>query len=146
MLRIIVLALFGLLLAGCGRSVAVAPAPISDPETAGACSALIQELPDEIAAGRSWPVQPDPASTAAWGTPTVVLTCGDPGPTVDPTEQIIVVDGVEWVQQPLTDGDLFRTVGRDPEVIVRIPADYRPGVTTLAELGPALAAAQDVTQ
>ena len=146
MLRIIVLVLLGLLLTGCGRSVAVTPAPISDTETAAACSGLIQELPDEIAAGRSWPVQPDPASTAAWGTPTVVLTCGDPSVPPDPTEQIIVVDGVEWVQQPLTDGDLFRTVGRDPEVTVRIPADYRPGATTLAELGPALAATQQVPQ
>ena len=141
MLRAIGLTLIGLTVAGCGRSVGVAPAPISGPATAEACAALIGELPDEISAGRSWPVQPDPASTAAWGSPTVVLTCGDPGVPPDPTEQIIVVDGIGWVQQPLTDGDIFRTADRSPEVTVRIPADYRPGASTLAELGPAVTAA-----
>jgi len=142
----VVAVIFLLLLAtGCGRQVGVQPAQISTEEVRDVCARLIEELPTEISAGRAWSVSPDPASTAAWGSPAVVLTCGDPTAAADPAAQLLEVDSVTWVVRPLTDGDEYQTTQRVATVTVRIPVDYAPTATTLTEIAPAVRVAVPAT-
>ncbi len=123
-------------LAGCGRSVAVQPLPIDSSTTAADCARLVGALPDSIGAGRSWRVEPDPLSTAAWGSPAVVLRCGDNVPVPRPTEQLLTVGGVTWIVQSLSDGEQYVSVERSPGVIVAVPDRYQPSAQILAEVAP----------
>lgn len=130
----------GLLLAGCGRSVAVAPLPMSSDQTRQACADLVADLPSAISAGRSWQVEPDPDSTRAWGSPPVVLRCGDMVRQPAATDQLLEVDGVTWLVTTLTQGEEFSTVDRTPGVVVSVPSDYAPTSAVLVELAPTIAA------
>ena len=127
-------------LAGCGRTVAVQPLPIAAEQTRAACEELIDALPASITAGRAGQVSPDPGSTSAWGTPAVVLRCGDQGRVPAPTDQLLSIDSVTWLVTPLTEGELYTVVDRSPAVEVSVPADYRPSAEVIAELNPAVAA------
>ncbi len=132
--KLAVLWLIVLCMAGCGRSVSVEPLPITSERIDTACSALVAQLPETLSAGRAWEVQPDPDSTMAWGSPSVVLRCGDQVPQPEPTEQLVTVDGLDWRIVPLTAGDRFTTVARSPGVEVTVPDDYAPTASVLAEL------------
>lgn len=133
-------ALASLAVTGCGRTVAVQPLPIASEQTRAACAQLIDELPSSITAGRAWQVSPDPESTAAWGTPAVVLRCGEEGQLPEPTDQLLSINDLTWLVTPLTDGELYSAVDRFPAVEVTVPADYRPSAEVIAELTPAVAA------
>lgn len=125
-------------LGACGRSVAVEPLPITGDGAREACAALIGELPRRISTGRAWDVEPDPASTSAWGSPPVVLRCGDvPGP--QPTEQLLAIGDMTWLVTPLTDGEQYTTVDRAPGVIVTVPQVYQPTSAVVAELSAVVA-------
>lgn len=138
LLRIVPLLAVGLLVTGCGRQVFVAPGDVSEPAIAQACTSLVADLPAEIPAGRSWDVEPDPASTKAWGTPTVVLRCSADAVAPAPTDQVVQVDGISWLVTTLTDGEEYVTVGRTPQVSVRIPRDYAPTAAMLTEFTSAV--------
>ena len=84
-------------------------------------------------------MEPDPQSTAAWGSPSVVLRCGDGAAGPEPTEQLLSIDGIDWLVTPLTDGEQFTSVGRAPGVVVAIPSTYAPTAQVLAELNPTVA-------
>ena len=131
------------LLTGCGRSVAVQPLPMGSDASKAACAALTEALPGTLSAGRSWRVEPDANSTAAWGTPPVVLRCGDGVPAPEPTDQLLRVDGLTWVVEALTDGEEYRTVDRAPGVVVTIPDTYAPTSAVLAELAPTVGASTE---
>ena len=72
----------------------------------------------------------------AWGDPAVIATCGWPalGPT---TDECLDVDGVFWVVEELSDGAKFTTYGRDPAIVVLVPAAYAPEPLLLPAFGPA---------
>lgn len=69
--------------------------------------------------------RPDGPGVAAWGDPAIIARCGvtPPGPT---TLECIAVDSVDWIVEPLTDGMVFTTFGRDPAMEVIVPSDYAP--------------------
>jgi len=128
------------LLVACGRTVAVDPLPIDNEETRQACAELIAGLPMEISAGRSWAVSPDPGSTIAWGSPAVLLQCGDQVPLPQATDQILQIDGMPWLITPLTQGEQYTTVGRAPGIVVTVPREYSPSAAVLVELQPSVVA------
>jgi hypothetical protein len=138
--RVAVVLAAAALVGGCGRTVTVSPLPIASPSVAAACAQVVAALPDALSVGRSWPVSPDPRSTAAWASPAVVLRCGSGVPGPDPTDQLLQVDGVPWVVTSLSDGEEYRTADREPGVIVTVPSDYAPTAAILAEVAPAVAA------
>jgi hypothetical protein len=131
--------LVALLAAGCGRAVAVEPLP-QDAGSAQRCADLVAAAPPELPAGRAWTVSPDPTTTAAWGSPAVVLRCGAAVPQPPPQAQLLAIDGVDWWIVQLTDGDRYTTVGRWPGVEVRVPGAYAPSAQVVAALTPAVAA------
>ena len=126
--------LLSALLPGCGRTVTVEPLPIADDAGRDACEAILAALPEQLSAGRAWAVQPDPGTTAAWGSPPVVLRCGDGLPQPQPTDQLLQVQGVTWLVTTLTRGEQYSTVDRSPGVMVTVPDEYRPTAAVLAEL------------
>jgi hypothetical protein len=129
-----------LLATGCGRSVAVDPLPILSEASRAACAEVIAALPQEISAGRAWTVAPDPGSTSAWGSPAVVLQCGDEVPEPDPTDQLLDVDGTTWLVTTLTQGEQYSSVDRTPGIVVTVPQQYSPSAGVLVELLPAVVA------
>lgn len=130
--------LAALAVAGCGRTVAVEPLPMAEPGTATACATLVDRLPDRISVGRAWRVAPDPSSTAAWGSPPVVLRCGDSLPQPGPSDQLLSVNGTTWWVEQLSNGERYTSVDRTPGVIVSVPTVDRPSAEVLMELLPAL--------
>jgi hypothetical protein len=127
------LAAAAVLLAGCGASVVLQPAPhAADPGCAEVMVAVrkidqVGDLPRRTTTAQS---------TAAWGDPPVVLHCGvePPGPT---TDACVDVDGVDWVARPELNGSTsYTTYGRVPAVQLTVPAGEESVSDVLVQLGP----------
>lgn len=127
-----------LLLAGCGRQVAV-PAPELD---LPACQSVL--LPDVISGAGARPTTLP--GTAAWGDPPITWRCGVTRPAaLTPTSQLLEVNGVGWL--PL-EGDggtgFYATTWPSPEapvyIEVLVPLAYAAPADVLADLSPALTA------
>ena len=125
--------LTGTALAGCGRSVEVAPAP-ADP----ACPALVAALPDRIA---DLPRKDTSAAgTAAWGDPPIVLRCGVGMPaSYTPTSQLLDIDGIAWLSEDTPEGARFTSVRTAPRIEVTVPAAQEPASAALVDIVAALA-------
>jgi hypothetical protein len=127
-------------LSSCSAGLRVPP-----PELGGVaaytCAELHGRLPDEVDGHTVTALDPRSPYTAGWGQPTIVLRCGVEVPAaLTPTSQTIVVDGVEWFPEKLTEGYLFSTVGRALTVDVSVPDAYSPEADVLVELSPVVAA------
>lgn len=132
-------ALVGSALAGCQQALHVDPPALSG-STAYICSSLHARLPDEVDGHTVTALDPRSPYTAGWGQPTIVWRCGVPTPAeLTPTSQTIVVDGVQWFPQKLTDGYLFTTVGRSVNIDVSVPSAYSPEADVLVDLSPSIA-------
>ncbi len=129
-----------LLLAGCGAGhggVAV-PAPTPTGAVATACRALVAALPDDLVLGRHRvATRPVSAYTAAFGSPAVTVRCGAPLPAFDPTDDVEVVDGVEWLHLPAS-ADAEHLVAWHSRTLLAVtiphaylPADVLPALSPL---------------
>lgn len=129
-----------LVLAGCGRDVAVTP-PAQGEDAATVCSSLAAALPATLDGASRRTVTPAVPATAAWGDPPMVLRCGVPRPAAfSPTSLVTSVDGVDWFAEQLTAGVLVTVTGRSAYVEVAIPEDYEPAAV-LSGLAGAIRAA-----
>ncbi len=108
---------------GCSGAVDVTP-----PAAAGsdACRAAATAWPSALARMQRRTTTSDSPAVAAWGDPAVIARCGVAAlaPTTDPC---IDVDGIGWVESPLSDGSRFTTFGTAPAIEVLVPRDYAPG-------------------
>lgn len=123
-----------------------APVDVSPPEPAPSardvCGALADQLPDVVVGQEARDTEPDSDLTAAWGDPAIVLRCGVPEPeALEPTSELVTVDGVDWFPEQLTAGYLFTTYGRVVFVEVSVPDDYAPEAGALTDLADAVQAA-----
>jgi hypothetical protein len=133
---------------GTGSDLAAAPdttplavAPVDAPDASGAaCTALLAALPAELprdgaATLPSRPLaEPAPAGVRAWvaAPRPVVLRCGLPRPAeLTPTSELIVVDGVSWLQLPDPAPDPVQSsyvaVDRSVYVAVTVPTTAGSG-------------------
>jgi hypothetical protein len=133
------------LLAACSGAVDLsAPAPAAADRAA--CRSLLDALPSRVADQPRRTVQPRGAWGAAWGDPPIVLTCGGPAPHgYGRASSCTTVNGVDWYlpENQLETGGrpsdvTMTTVHRAVHVQVRMPADYWPPATTLADLSSAV--------
>ena len=110
-------------MAGCSRGVEVAPPSGLSSRAQNACRAVT--WPKTVARLGQVPTTPESTLTAAWGDPPLIARCGvpAPGPT---TDDCVVVDGVDWVVHPLSDGTRLTTFGRDPAIELLVPTVYGP--------------------
>lgn len=88
------------------------------------CAKLLGALPRELAGQKTRAVTDAPHRVVAWGDPPIVLRCGVEKPAVDPTAQVLGIDGVEWVYR--TDGDtiVWTTISLPLHVDVRADKKY----------------------
>ena len=85
--------------------------------------------------------------TAAWGDPALVLRCGVPRPAdLQPTSDIVEVEGVEWFLVESAAGYTFTTTGRSAYVELTVPAevDRSEATAPLVDLAPAIIAEDPV--
>lgn len=115
-----------LLAASCSGDVPV-DAPDLDGEAAEACRAFVDALPTTLGDQERRDVESPFA--AAYGDPAIVVVCGIPRPTELMTS-CFTVEGVDWYApdeaRDNTTDVVATTVGREPGVQLRVPAEYRP--------------------
>lgn len=108
-----------------------------------ACRALIGSLPDAVSDQQERKTTGNPLG-AAWGNPPIVLRCGVGRPAdYDPLVGCQTANGLDWFvpRTGMNDQDVdvvMTTYGRVPSVEVRLPAEYRPPIAAMVDLGPAI--------
>jgi hypothetical protein len=129
-------------LAGCSSGAVRVDVPAGLHAAAdAACAALSTELPKTLDGLAARPTDPSSDLVAAWGKDPVVLRCGVPAPAaLQPTSELITVNGVDWLPEQLTKGYRFTTTGRVANVEVTVPQAYRPEVNLLVDLAAPLKA------
>lgn len=137
--------LVGAGLTGCGSDTVAIEGPPPQQGDRSACRELVNGLPDAVADQERRKVEPTDAAAAAWGDPAIVLVCGVPAPDgFDEASACTTVNDVDWYipQEQLDangESDLtMTTVNREQYVEVRLPADYWPPATALADLSAAV--------
>jgi len=131
-----------IVLSACSSGVSVPP-PSPEPSGAAAyaCAALHGRLPDQVAGATTTATKPQSPLTQAWGSPPIVLRCGVGVPAaLTATSELVTINGVDWLPEPLTQGYLFTTVGRVLNVEVSVPDHYTPEADALSDLGPVIVA------
>jgi hypothetical protein len=137
-------------LASVAASCAAGPVELDQPSVPdgqrAACERLVDALPDHVADLERREVEPADALGAAWGDPAIELTCGVGRPEdYDPAGGCTTVNGIDWyIPQEQLDANGERdltmtTINRDVAVEVRMPGDYWPPATTLADLSSVVA-------
>lgn len=129
-------------LTGCGGLDVSPPSPAG--AHARACTSLVKALPHRVADQPRRSLDAGDRYVAAWGDPPIVLRCGVERPEeLTRTSYCQVANGVGWFipeeQMNATSGEVtMTTVGRAEYVEVRIPDDYWPPATAMADLAPAI--------
>lgn len=115
-----------------------------------ACPGFLDSLPEHVSDQTRRTVTGS-ASAAAWGDPAIVLRCGVGRPDgFDRSSTCQSANGVDWfvpeeqIENQSADV-LMTTIGRSPRVEVRLPADYRPPVAAMVDLGELIKAHTTVT-
>jgi hypothetical protein len=128
---------------GCGSDPVRVDTPRLDDTGQAACTALVDDLPEELYDEERRLVAPAAAAAAAWGDPPIVLTCGVGVPAeFDEFSLCIEANGVGWFVPPSQEDDgvdvTITTVGHSPRVAVEIPGEYRPNglASVMANLAP----------
>jgi hypothetical protein len=113
-------------------------APALANDVAVACRALIAHLPDQVVTAKRRPVTAGAEQNAAWGDPPLLLACGVPMPSLEPTTDVYPISGVCWVATPVTGGALWTTVDRAVPVSVTVPGTPDGSAQWVAALSPAV--------
>jgi len=115
-----------------------APALAERPATV--CRALLSRLPASIRDLGQRPVTAGPEQNAAYGDPALTLSCGVPKPTVAPTADLWMVNGVCWHTEH-GDADLvLTTVDREVPVRLVVPPGQEQTVQWAAPVSQSLVA------
>ena len=110
-----------------------------------ACTSLVKALPDRVSDLDRRELSGNPLA-AAWGDPAIVLRCGVPTPAgYDKFAGCQTVNGLDWfVPDEVSDDQgldvVLTTIGREPQVELVVPAQYRPPVAAMVDLGAAIKA------
>lgn len=124
-----------LLVSGCTQQLSVEPGLNGSSEY---CTELSQSLPVEIAGELLRATTASESGVTAWGDPAIVLRCGVEEPmSLQPTSQLLSVNGVDWLPEELTQGQRFTTINTKEFVEVNIPANYESSSGILVDLANA---------
>jgi Protein of unknown function (DUF3515) len=134
------------LLAGCGAGAVEAPVPSPPASVAHLCQALRGRLPQKVHGRSRRATTPKSPLITAWGSPAIVVRCGVPRPTaLQPTSELVTVNGVNWLGVPVDRPVTFTAVGRLAYVEVTVPGAYQPAGDVLIELAGPIKAAVPAT-
>ena len=126
--------------AGCSPGAVEVDSPAPAGQDTDACRRLVDDLPDLVDGAERRPVEPADAPAAAWGDPPIVLRCGVTEPRgFDELSSCQITNGVAWFipEEQITGQPVdivMTTVGRSPNVEVRIPAEYFPPADTMVDV------------
>ena len=124
-------------LAGCGRTLSIEENLLGQPPVS--CAQVVVALPLEVGGQPQRAVTSDANNIAAWGDPPILLTCGIELPVAyEQTSTLAEVSGISWLPEPLENGTLFTTIGRNPRVQVAVPSWVPSPSSVLSELAPSL--------
>lgn len=140
---LVVVAAFGVLLAGCGGAVDVSP-PHPGAAAKKTCGALSSKLPEKVDGQSRADTNPKSLLTAAWGSPAITLRCGVAKPDAyTPTAQLFTVNKVAWlpVPQDAKTPTRFYVVERRAYVELVVPKEHSPAANALVDVGHAVKAA-----
>ena len=118
------------LLVGCSQQLSVEPGPAG---SSAYCAALTQSLPVEIAGVLVRSTSAPKQGVTAWGDPAIVV---EPA-SLQPTSQLISVNGVDWLPEKLTQGQRFTSLNSTEFVEVNIPSNYESTSGVLVDLAAA---------
>jgi hypothetical protein len=122
-------------LSGCAQHLSIEPGPSSK---SSFCAELMRGIPVELADQLIRSTKPSDSGVAAWGDPAIVLRCGVSEPTsLTSTSQLIAINGVDWLPEPLTNGTRFTSVNTSEFIEVNIPSTYEPASNLLVDLARA---------
>jgi hypothetical protein len=132
-----------ILLAGCGA------VHVDDPEVSSAdrkaCTALVGDLPHRVSERPRRETKGGDLG-AAWGDPSIVLTCGVGTPDgYRATSACQRANGVDWFvpEDQISDQGkdvVMTTIGRKPRVEVVVPSEYRPPEAVMVDLADTIKA------
>jgi Protein of unknown function (DUF3515) len=130
-------------LAGCGIGAVQVPVPPNPPPAvARLCDTLRAKLPAKLHGRSRRATTPRSPLVTAWGSPAIVLRCGVPRPiALQPTSELVVINGVSWLPVPPDRPVTFTAVGRLAYVEVTVPGAYQPPGDVLIELAGQIKAA-----
>ena len=132
-------------LAGCGRTLSIEENLLGQPPVS--CAQVIVALPLEVGGQPQRATESAENNVAAWGDPPIVLTCGIDLPAAyEPTSTLADASGISWLPEPLDNGTLFTTIGRNPRVQVAVPSWVESPSSVLGELAPSLLTATQPQQ
>jgi hypothetical protein len=126
---------------GCG-AVRLDPSSVSA-SGRRACLSLVEDLPHRVSERPRRETKGSPLG-AAWGDPAIVLRCGVGTPDgYKPFSPCQRVDGVDWFvpEKEIADQGsdvLLTTIGRDPNVELAVPSEYRPPDAAMVDLAEAI--------
>jgi hypothetical protein len=127
------------------------PVPMSAPalseQAAVACRALLSQLPATLRDRPRRPVTAGAEQNAAYGDPPATLACGaGSGPSVPPTDDVLMLDGVCWYAADGKDGTTWYTLDREVPITVHFPAAYQQSASWAIEFsGPIAATVRSIT-
>ena len=99
------------------------------------CASAARVWPATVSGMAARETDPDSPGVRAWGDPAVIARCGVAA--LGPTDtECLVVDGVGWIPQALSDGTRFTSFGTDPAVEVLVPGGYAPEPLLLPVFAP----------
>lgn len=103
-------------------------------------------MPSQVLGQSARATSPDSSTTAAWGSPEIVLVCGVERPAARTLgAQLFVVNGITWFAEELTTGTRFTSEDRTANIRVDVPDTYRPEAEALIDLAPAIKEAVPAT-
>ncbi|TWP35754.1 DUF3515 family protein [Leekyejoonella antrihumi] len=120
-------------LAACGGSPSRVKVTTAKYAGLPACARAAAHWPSTVSNQTSRKTSVKSPTVKAWGDPPIIARCGVTAP--GPNPNCITVNGVDWVVNPLSDGNEMVTFGRSPAIEVLAPKKYS------AELLPAFTAA-----
>ncbi|WP_052336330.1 DUF3515 family protein [Nocardioides alkalitolerans] len=145
-------ALLLLALVGCSAGpVRVEGVPtVDDPDLSAddraACEDLVADLPATVAGEEEREITPEGVLARGWGEPAIVVLCGATMPaSFSEISDCEEVGGVGWYAPPAAYRDqtadaVITTIGFEPIVQIRLPAEHRPPVEAMVDIAPAVLA------
>lgn len=120
------------MISGCSNQLTVEPGAYGSSDF---CNELSTSLPVTISDQLIRSTSSDSSGVAAWGDPAIILRCGvDKPASIQPTSQLITVNGIDWYPEELTQGQRFTSMNTQQFVEVNIPLEYQPASGILVDL------------
>jgi len=112
------------------------PVPSLAVTPAGLCRLLISRLPDRVLSLARRPIDGAVESSAAYGDPPLVLSCGVAPRSVAPIADVYPISGVCWISELAADGTVWTTVDRTVAVSIAVPGPSDGSAQWIAPLSP----------